>query len=218
MLRVQTGEGRIKGVLPPGTDVAHKTGTIGGTTNDVGYVYLPDAAGHVVTVVFVKNSARPIPAREAAIAQISRAIYDYFLFNPGAPSPAMASNPRYGVWKLRSDAPPPAINLMTYEPYGDGGMRITVESTSSDGRESRWSYVTLFDGVFRPVFGRPGSETAVAVVDNRTNRIASRRDGQVTQVIINVLSADGSRIDNEYRGTDGDGNERISYAVYERIR
>ena len=73
-------------------------------------------------------------------------------------------------------------------------------------------------GVFRPVFGRPGSETAVAVVDNRTNRIASRRDGQVTQVIINVLSADGSRIDNEYRGTDGDGNERISYAVYERIR
>ena len=82
MLRVQTGAGRIKGVLPTGTRVGHKTGTIGETTNDVGYIYLPADAGHVVTVVFVKDSEYEIPAREAAIAQISRAIYDYFLFNP----------------------------------------------------------------------------------------------------------------------------------------
>ena len=49
------------------------------------------------------------------------------------------TNPRFGVWKLKSDAPPPAINIMTYEPYGDGGMSITVESTNSTGRESKWS-------------------------------------------------------------------------------
>ncbi len=83
MLRVETGRGRIRGILPPGTDVGHKTGTIGGTTNDVGYIYLPDDAGHVITVVFVKDSERDVEDREAVIAQISRAIYDYFLFNPG---------------------------------------------------------------------------------------------------------------------------------------
>ena len=82
LLRVQTGVGRIKGVLPPGTEVGHKTGTIGGTTNDVGYIYLPDEAGHVITVVFVKDSTHPVGTREVTIAQISRAIYDYFLFNP----------------------------------------------------------------------------------------------------------------------------------------
>lgn len=82
LLRVETGTARIKGVLPPGTQVGHKTGTIGGTTNDVGYIYLPDDAGHVITVVFVKDSELEIPVREAAIAQISRAVYDYFLFNP----------------------------------------------------------------------------------------------------------------------------------------
>lgn len=82
MRRSTTGAERIKGFLPPGTEVAHKTGTIGGTTNDVGIIELPDGAGHVVTVVFVKESEREIPARERAIAQISRAIYDYFLFNP----------------------------------------------------------------------------------------------------------------------------------------
>lgn len=83
MLRVETGRNRIRGILPPGTDVGHKTGTIGGTTNDVGYIYLPDDAGHVITVVFVKDSERDVEDREAVIAQISRAIYDYFLFNPG---------------------------------------------------------------------------------------------------------------------------------------
>jgi beta-lactamase class A len=81
--RVQTGTRRIKGVLPRGVTVGHKTGTIGGTTNDVGYIYLPDDAGHVVTVVFVKDSERDGDRREEVIAQISRAIYDYFLFNPG---------------------------------------------------------------------------------------------------------------------------------------
>lgn len=81
--RVETGTGRIKGALPPGTTVAHKTGTIGATTNDVGIVYLPDDAGHVVTVVFVKDSEIPVPGREQAIAQVSRAIYDFFLFDRG---------------------------------------------------------------------------------------------------------------------------------------
>ncbi len=81
--RVETGTERIKGLLPPRTVVAHKTGTIGGTTNDVGIVYLPGDAGHVVTVVFVKDSEIPTPDRERAIAHASRAIYDFFLFNPG---------------------------------------------------------------------------------------------------------------------------------------
>lgn len=216
LLRVQTGTGRIKGVLPPGTEVGHKTGTIGGTTNDVGYIYLPDGAGHVITVVFVKDSTRPVPVREATIAQISRAIYDYFLFNPAIS--AQNTNPRFGVWKLKSDAPPPALNIMTYEPYGDGGMRITIESTNRDGRESKWGYVTMFDGVFRPVTGRDGSESAVEIVDEWTTRILNKRNGVVTQIIINVLSEDGNTIRNEYRSTDADGNERVSHAVYERIK
>ena len=83
MYRCQTGEGRLKGVLPAGTEVAHKTGTIGQTTNDVGIIDLPDGAGHVVAVVYVKESEVEIPEREAVIAQIARAIHDYFLFNRG---------------------------------------------------------------------------------------------------------------------------------------
>ena len=96
-------------------------------------------------------------------------------------------------------------------PWGDGGMKITVESTNARGGEAKWSYETMFDGEFRPVTGRDGVETAVEVVDRHTNRITSRRDGRVTQVIINVLSEDGNRIDNEYR-EHGRGRERARLA------
>ncbi|MGI9168616.1 MAG: serine hydrolase, partial [Caulobacteraceae bacterium] len=69
--------------LPKGTIVADKTGTLGGSVNDVGVITLPGSAGRVGLVVFVKKSAQPIAAREAAIADIARSIYDFYLFEPG---------------------------------------------------------------------------------------------------------------------------------------
>lgn len=126
---------------------------------------------------------------------------------------------RFGQWRLVSDAPPPSDNVMTYEPWGDGGMKITVTATDSSGRSSEWGYTTLFDGVFRPVEGQQGSETSVEVVDERSTRITNRRDGRVTQVIINTLSEDGNTIHNEYVRFDAAGKiVRVSHATYERIR
>ena len=80
MERCQTGEARLKGLLPEGTVIAHKTGTIGGTTNDVGVITLPQDAGHVIVAAFVKGSTLPVPERERAIAEVARAAHDYFLF------------------------------------------------------------------------------------------------------------------------------------------
>jgi beta-lactamase class A len=82
MRRCRTGEARLKGMLPLGTEVAHKTGTIGGTTNDVGVVTLPEDAGHVAITVFVKSSEKEVSARERTIADVARAVYDFFLFQP----------------------------------------------------------------------------------------------------------------------------------------
>jgi beta-lactamase class A len=82
MERCRTGDARLKGILPAGTTVAHKTGTIGGTTNDVGIVTLPDNAGHVAIAVFIKSSDKDMAARERAIAEIARAAHDFFLFSP----------------------------------------------------------------------------------------------------------------------------------------
>jgi hypothetical protein len=132
---------------------------------------------------------------------------------------AQDASDRFGAWRMQSDAPPPSSNVMTYEPYGDGGMRVTVESTNARGQDSKWGYVTLFDGEFRPVEGQEGSDTAVEFVNERTTRITNRRDGRVTQVIINTLSEDGNVIENEYVRMDADGKiVGVSHAVYVRIR
>src|SRR5690606_31270725 len=48
MARCRTCDARLRGRLPPATQVADKSGTIGGTVNAVGVVTLPDARQMVV--------------------------------------------------------------------------------------------------------------------------------------------------------------------------
>jgi len=81
MKRCETGEARIKGILPDKTKVYHKTGTIGGTVNDAGIIELPGDAGHIVAVVFIKEAQADTDESEEVIAQVARTLYDYFLFN-----------------------------------------------------------------------------------------------------------------------------------------
>ena len=134
---------------------------------------------------------------------------------------ATAQDPshRFGKWQMDSDNPPPFINIMTYEPWGDGGMSIKVEATNARGEESAWGYNTLFDGELREVWGQENAETAVEWVDARTTRISNARGGRVTQVIINTLSEDGNTISNEYVRLDENGKiTGVSHAVYRRMR
>jgi beta-lactamase class A len=84
MERCQTGKTRIKGMLPQGTDVAHKTGTLGGVANDVGVITLPGDLGHVAISVFTKASNKPEEMAEKAVAEVARTVYDYFVLVPAA--------------------------------------------------------------------------------------------------------------------------------------
>src|SRR3954451_8603580 len=130
---------------------------------------------------------------------------------------AQSTKPRIGKWKLKQE--PPALNIMTYEPWGDGGMKVTVESTNAQGRKATWTYNTMFDGKDMPVSGDTRTETtAVKKVDDRTTEITNKRGGKVTQVIINALSADGKTINNTYKNFDADGNApTTTTAIYEKM-
>ncbi len=75
------GQTRIPAELPEGTKVAHKTGTISGSTNDTGIVYLPDGR-HLLITIFTKEAKASTAERERVIADISKYAYDYFLYNP----------------------------------------------------------------------------------------------------------------------------------------
>ena len=79
MLKCDTGFSRIRGLLPSSVEVAHKTGTIGGSFDDVGIIYLPQGRGHIILSVLSK-SCEDRDKAESAIANIARYAYDYFLF------------------------------------------------------------------------------------------------------------------------------------------
>ncbi len=77
----KTGTDRIKGLLPAGTVVAHKTGSSGTVdgltraTNDAGLMTLPDGR-HLAIVVFVSDTRVDEATRDAVIAKIARAAWD----------------------------------------------------------------------------------------------------------------------------------------------
>jgi beta-lactamase class A len=86
MAQCQTGKNRMKALLPFGTPVEHKTGTLNGLTDDVGFITMPD--GRRIAVAFF---ARGGADRPRTIAEAARALYDGFrtAFSwPFTPAPA----------------------------------------------------------------------------------------------------------------------------------
>jgi beta-lactamase class A len=81
MTQTPTGLQRIKGLLPDGTVVAHKTGTsrtvdgVTAATNDVGLVTLPNGR-HMAIAVFVSDSGANNATREEVIAKVAKAAWD----------------------------------------------------------------------------------------------------------------------------------------------
>jgi beta-lactamase class A len=77
----ETGAKRIKGLLPKGTVVAHKTGSsmteqgLAAATNDAGIITLPNGK-HLIITVFVTDSKADFDTREAVIARVAKAAYD----------------------------------------------------------------------------------------------------------------------------------------------
>jgi hypothetical protein len=132
----------------------------------------------------------------------------------GAQAKPDETNPRtarFGVW-INTTNP---NNVMTYEAYEKDGSKLTVSNPSNPA--SDWGYVTLFDGVFRPVKGQEGNETAVEIINAKSIRILNKRNGVLTQVVINTLSDDNNTINNEYVVMDKDGKiMRVTHATYTR--
>jgi len=78
MERCITGEKRLKGLLPQGTVVAHKTGTLMSIANDVGIVTMPDGSKFAIAA-FVKSDTKGIDTQERVIAEVARTAYDHYL-------------------------------------------------------------------------------------------------------------------------------------------
>lgn len=84
MVKASSGPNKIKGLLPKGTTVAHKTGSSGANaagitaaSNDIGIVTLPNGK-HFAVAVFVSMTREGEQMTDSIIAECSRAAWDYF--------------------------------------------------------------------------------------------------------------------------------------------
>jgi beta-lactamase class A len=83
MTQSTPGAKRLKGLLPAGTLVAHKTGTsntdngVTAATNDIGIITLPKGR-HLAIAVFVSNSPADEATREGVIAAVAKAVWEKF--------------------------------------------------------------------------------------------------------------------------------------------
>lgn len=85
MLNTFVAPKRLRALLPPGTPLAHRTGTSGTNpqglspgTNDVGIVVLPNGK-HLAIAVFITNSDADADRRDQVIAKIGKAAWDEFV-------------------------------------------------------------------------------------------------------------------------------------------
>lgn len=84
MRETSMGQNRIKGLLPPGTVVAHKTGYSGrgidgviAASNDIGVVFLANGDCFFISV-FVTEAKEDLEATERIIAEVAKVAWDYF--------------------------------------------------------------------------------------------------------------------------------------------
>ncbi len=85
MKETTTGKNRLKGQLPEGTVVAHKTGWSGthketgitAAVNNIGIVFMPNGE-HFFISVFVTESTENFETNEKIISDIAKATYDFY--------------------------------------------------------------------------------------------------------------------------------------------
>lgn len=85
MKATSTGAKELKGQLPPGTVIAHKTGSSGmndkGVTaalNDAGVIFLPDGTPLFITV-YVSNSTESPETNEKIISDIAKQVWNHYV-------------------------------------------------------------------------------------------------------------------------------------------
>ena len=84
MKGTETGKDRLKGQLPAGTVVAHKTGSSGASkegliaaVNDIGIAFLPNGRYFIISV-FVADAKEDSASCERIIADIGKLAWEYF--------------------------------------------------------------------------------------------------------------------------------------------
>jgi hypothetical protein len=132
-----------------------------------------------------------------------------------------AANAQMGTWKLNEAKSKivPGMGKNTTVVYAEQGdkIKITVEGVDKDGKPTRAVWIGKWDGKAYPAKGNVAWDSAAyKVVNDRTNEITTMKNGKVVWTGKITVAADGKSRTATVNGTDANGKQFHSKAVYDK--
>jgi hypothetical protein len=127
-----------------------------------------------------------------------------------------------GRWVLNvaksqySPGPAPKQQVSVYEAVDDG-LKVTVTSTSADGKTTAYSFTARVDGKDVPVTGNADwDSTSLKRTGSHTMEFTRKKSGKVVQTATMVIAKDGKSRTVTTTGVNAKGEKINNVAVYER--
>ncbi|MFL6500976.1 MAG: hypothetical protein ACJ8LL_09745 [Candidatus Udaeobacter sp.] len=132
-----------------------------------------------------------------------------------------AANAQMGTWKLNEAKSKiaPGMGKNTTVVYAEQGdkIKITVEGADKDGKPTHAVWVGKWDGKAYPAKGNLAWDAAAyKVVNDHTNEITTMKNGKVVWTGKITVTADGKSRTATVNGTDANGKQFHSKAVYDK--
>ena len=136
-----------------------------------------------------------------------------------------SADPSLGTWKLNLQKsvfrPGPAFQseIRSYEQQPDG-VKVTIRTVDSRGRQVTIVYLTTADGEQHAVSGSGGPADSVALkrVDEFTAESTLMHGGKEIAKTTRVVSQDGKALTITYRGLDPEGSPVNYTLVFDRVK
>jgi hypothetical protein len=132
-----------------------------------------------------------------------------------------AANPQMGTWKLNEAKSKlaPGMGKNTTVVYAEQGdkIKITVEGVDKDGKPTHAVWIGKWDGKAYPAKGNLAWDSAAyKVVNDHTNEITTMKNGKVVWTGKITVAKDGKSRTATISGTDANGKQFHSKAVYDK--
>ncbi len=132
-----------------------------------------------------------------------------------------AANAQMGTWKLNEAKSKiaPGMGKNTTVVYAEQGdkIKITVEGVDKDGKPTHGVWIGKWDGKAYPAKGNVAWDSAAyKVVNDHTNEITTMKNGKVVWTGKITVAADGKSRTATVNGTDANGKQFHSKAVYDK--
>jgi len=137
---------------------------------------------------------------------------------------AAADDPSVGTWKLDpseskfSSGPQPQSIILTIEPSGDNGLKITTETIDAQGKHSVSTVNGTLDGKDSQVTGDPNADTAsMKRDDTNTTETQNKKSGRITSFFRRIVSRDKKKMTVTKTQNDAQGDTVVDIEVFDRI-